>query len=1011
MEKKWQDKWEKSKLFQADHDERKKIFLTVAYPYPSGAMHIGHGRTYTVPDVYARFKRMQGYNVLFPMGWHVTGAPVIGIASRIKDKDPWTLELYEKVHKVPKTEIPKLEDPEYIVKYFSTEYHNVMNDMGYSIDWRREFRTTDPTYKKFIEWQIRKLKEMDLIRKGNHPVKYCPHCDNPVGDHDLLEGEGVGVNELTLLKFKLLDKNNNEINGIDEGNNNVKYLVPATFRPETIYGSTNLWLNPDIEYIEVISDASKDGTNGETWIISKEAYDNISNQIKDLKIIGTIDPKPLIGTYVENPVTKEPHPLLPASFVDPEYGSGSVFSVPGHAPADYIALQDLKNNNELLEEYGLEDIVNKIEPLNVVTLKKYSKIPARDVIERLNVKTQGDPNLEEATNELYKVEHSKGIISDHIPIYSGERVSIARENIKKDMISKNQATIMYDFAEHPVICRCGTKCVVKIMDNQWFLKYSDEEWKEKTRNLLRNENIIPNEVRSNLEYYIGWLEDWACSRRIGLGTKLPWDKQWLIEPLTDSTIYMSYYTIAKYLKDINPNDLNDAFFEKVFFDNDINIDNDINTNKINTSQLDSIGADIDDFKLKIDEDIISEIQNEFSYWYPLDWRLSAKDLVGNHLSFHMFHHAAIFPPENWPQGMVVFGMGLLEGNKMSSSKGNVILLSDAIEEYGADVVRLFLMSSAEPWQDFDWREKEVVGTKRRLDWFFEFAEKIESIKKSPLDLSNIERVDLTRKIDLWMMNQLFIRINDATNALEGFQTRKALQDSLFLLKKDVDHYMYRTKHLLEDPDEAIIFVLSSILEAWIRILAPFTPHSSEELWSKYGGEGFVSEAEWPITYQYFPMKCTPTLNLQADSCIPSEVIEKSEEMVQSIVKDINEIKKIVDVVPKKIHVYLAPDWKWLLYRIAADIGKPDIGQIMGRAIGENIHDNKKEIADVAKKVGREITKTRYIGKIDEYDVFSDALDFISEEVDAEVIIHTDDSYDPQNKAKNAMPYKPAIFME
>ncbi|BBL62066.1 leucine--tRNA ligase [Methanobrevibacter arboriphilus] len=1011
MEKKWQDKWEKSKLFQADHDERKKIFLTVAYPYPSGAMHIGHGRTYTVPDVYARFKRMQGYNVLFPMGWHVTGAPVIGIASRIKDKDPWTLELYEKVHKVPKTEIPKLEDPEYIVKYFSTEYHNVMNDMGYSIDWRREFRTTDPTYKKFIEWQIRKLKEMDLIRKGNHPVKYCPHCDNPVGDHDLLEGEGVGVNELTLLKFKLLDKNNNEINGIDEGNNNVKYLVPATFRPETIYGSTNLWLNPDIEYIEVISDASKDGTNGETWIISKEAYDNISNQIKDLKIIGTIDPKPLIGTYVENPVTKEPHPLLPASFVDPEYGSGSVFSVPGHAPADYIALQDLKNNNELLEEYGLEDIVNKIEPLNVVTLKKYSKIPARDVIERLNVKTQEDPNLEEATNELYKVEHSKGIISDHIPIYSGERVSIARENIKKDMISKNQATIMYDFAEHPVICRCGTKCVVKIMDNQWFLKYSDEEWKEKTRNLLRNENIIPNEVRSNLEYYIGWLEDWACSRRIGLGTKLPWDKQWLIEPLTDSTIYMSYYTIAKYLKDINPNDLNDAFFEKVFFDNDINIDNDINTNKINTSQLDSIGADIDDFKLKIDEDIISEIQNEFSYWYPLDWRLSAKDLVGNHLSFHMFHHAAIFPPENWPQGMVVFGMGLLEGNKMSSSKGNVILLSDAIEEYGADVVRLFLMSSAEPWQDFDWREKEVVGTKRRLDWFFEFAEKIESIKKSPLDLSNIERVDLTRKIDLWMMNQLFIRINDATNALEGFQTRKALQDSLFLLKKDVDHYMYRTKHLLEDPDEAIIFVLSSILEAWIRILGPFTPHSSEELWSKYGGEGFVSEAEWPITYQYFPMKCTPTLNLQADSCIPSEVIEKSEEMVQSIVKDINEIKKIVDVVPKKIHVYLAPDWKWLLYRIAADIGKPDIGQIMGRAIGENIHDNKKEIADVAKKVGREITKTRYIGKIDEYDVFSDALDFISEEVDAEVIIHTDDSYDPQNKAKNAMPYKPAIFME
>ena len=1037
MEKKWQEKWKEAKLFESNHDERKKIFLTVAYPYPSGAMHIGHGRTYTVPDVYARFKRMQGYNVLFPMAWHVTGAPVIGIASRIKNKDPWTLDLYENVHKVPKNKITSLENPENIVKYFSTEYHNVMDDMGYSIDWRREFRTTDSTYQKFIEWQIRKLKDMDLIRKGNHPVKYCPQCDNPVGDHDLLEGEGIGVNELTLLKFK-----------IDDNDKDEKYLVTATFRPETIYGATNLWLNPDIEYIEVkiCSDKNKanndykDNKNNkdvnndnnsqnnhntdEIWIISKDSYHNLSNQFKNLEIIADIDPKPLIGTNIINPVTKEKHPIFPASFVDSEYGSGVVFSVPGHAPADYIALQDLKNNKDLIKKHNLENVLNNVEPLNVVTLKKYGEIPAYDVIKKFDVKNQEDSNLEEATNELYKVEHSKGIMSEHIPIYAGEKVAIAREMIKHDMINRNQATIMYDFAEHPVICRCGTKSVVKIMDNQWFLKYSDEDWKEKTRQLLGNETIIPGEVRSNFDYYIGWLEDWACSRRIGLGTHLPWDKQWLIEPLTDSTIYMAYYIIAKYLKNMDSEDLNDAFFEKIFFDKDIDENTNVGSDESNNN------------KLRVNQDTINEIQNEFNYWYPLDWRLSAKDLVGNHLSFHMFHHAAIFPPENWPQGMVVFGMGLLEGNKMSSSKGNVILLADAIEEYGADVVRLFLMSAAEPWQDFDWRKKEVIGTKRRLDWFFEFALKIESIKGSSIDLNNIKKVNLTRKIDLWMMNQLYIRINDATNALEEFQTRKALQDSLFLLKKDVDHYMYRTKHLLEndndgknssdgkndtaekngsnennEADEALVFVLSSILESWIRILAPFTPHSCQELWSKYGGEGFISEAKWPLTYTYFPMKCTPTLNLQVDSCIPSVVIQKSEEMVQSIVKDINEIKKIVDANPEKIHVYLAPNWKWKLYKIADDVGKPDIGQIMGKAIGENIHDNKKEIAEFAKKISREMTKTRYIGKIDEYDIFSDALNFISKETNAEIVIHEDDSYDPQNKARNAIPYKPAIFME
>ncbi|MDR0900905.1 MAG: leucine--tRNA ligase [Methanobrevibacter sp.] len=972
MEKKWQKKWAEAKLFQSDPDNREKLFLTVAYPYPSGAMHIGHGRTYTVPDVYGRFKRMQGYNVLFPMGWHVTGAPVIGIAKRIAEKDPWTLDLYENIHKVPKSELPKLEDPEYIVKYFSNEYHQVMENMGYSIDWRREFRTTDPTYKKFIEWQIKKLKSFGYVKKGEHAVKYCPECNNPVGDHDLLEGEGATINELTLLKFK-----------INEGENKGKYLVPATFRPETIYGATNLWLNPDVEYIEVKNSTKKDNKkdsrkdnekDNESWIISKKAFNNLSNQIKDLEIIGDIDPNSLIGKSVENPTTKELHPVLPAIFVDPEYGSGSVFSVPGHAPADYIALQDLKNNQELIKKYDLEAIVQKITPLNVVTLKKYSEIPAKDVIERLGVKSQEDPKLEEATNELYKVEHSKGIISSHIPDYAGKRVAIARDEIIESMVNDGKASLMFDFSQHPVICRCGNNCVVKIMDDQWFLTYSNENWKEKTRECLTQETVIPPEVRSNFEYYIGWLEDWACSRRIGLGTKLPWDKQWLIEPLTDSTIYMSYYTIAKYLKDMNPEELNDAFFEKVF-----------------------LNKETDSNEINFDSKLIKDIQNEFSYWYPLDWRLSAKDLIGNHLSFHLFHHSAIFPKNNWPKGMVVFGMGLLEGNKMSSSKGNVILLSQAIEDYGADVVRLFLMSSAEPWQDFDWREKEVVGTKRRLDWFFEFAEKIKEIKGSSINLNEIKAPEkaITREIDLWMINQLNLRIKDATIALEGFQTRKALQDSLYLLKKDVDHYMYRNKHLLNEKDPVIIYILSKVLHTWIRILAPFTPHTCEEIWETHGGSGFVVEAQWP---EYNEEDIKPE-------------IEKSEEIIQNLVKDISEIKKIVGKDPEKIHVYLAPDWKWDVYKIAEDVGKPDIGQIMGKSIKENLNSDKKELSDFAKKIAREMTKTKYVGKIDEIAILENAKDFISEESGSEIIIHSDNSYDPENKARNAMPYKPAIFME
>ena len=947
IEKKWQKKWADAKLFESDPDEREKLYLTVAFPYPSGAMHIGHGRTYTVPDVYARFKRMEGYNVLFPMAWHVTGAPVIGIADRIKRKDPWTLDLYHRVHGVPKETLPKLEDPEFIVKYFSTEYHEVMDEMGYSIDWRREFRTIDPTYKKFIEWQITTLHEKGLVAKGEHPVKYCPNCDNPVGDHDLLEGEGVAVNELTLLKFPIEDK----------------ILVTATLRPETIVGATNIWLNPDVEY--VLADAE-----GEKWVITKEAHYNLKNQIKDLEIIEEIDPNDLIGKMATNPFLGNEIPIFPASFVSASYGSGVVFSEPADAPADYIALQDLKNNDELIAKYNLEGIVENVHPIPVCTLKGYGEIPAADIIERLGITDQNDEKLHEATNELYKQQHSKGTIIESIPDFGGMKVRFAREELKEKLISQNMAAIMYDFAERPVVCRCGNNCVVKIMDDQWFMKYGDEEWTEKTLKVLEGETIIPKELKNNFDYYINWLDDWACSRKVGLGTRLPWDNQWLIEPLTDSTIYMSYYTIAKYLRDMNPDDLNLAFFDKVLLNKDSG-------------------------EITVPAEKVKEIQDEFNYWYPLDWRLSAKDLVGNHLSFLMFAHSAIYPEEKWPKGTVVFGMGLLEGNKMSSSKGNVILLKDAINDYTADVVRLFLMASAEPWQDFDWREKEVLGTKRRLEWFREFAARIEEIKGSPLDLSNIEEVELTRTIDLWMISQLNEHIKKSTDALEVFQTRQALQNSLFLLKKDVDHYLYRVKHIIDDKDPAVIYVLSTVLEAWIRLLAPFTPHTSEELWSAYGGEGFVSEAAWP----------------EYDESLVSPEIEKSEELVENIIKDIAHIKQMVGDDVEKVHIYLAPDWKWDLYKIADEVGKPDIGQIMGRAIGANIYDDKKEIAMVAKKIGKEITKTRYIGKINEEEILTDALDYIKEECGNEVIIHTDDSYDPQNKAKNAMPYKPALFME
>lgn len=943
-EKKWQEEWQKAKLFHSDPDSREKLFITVAYPYPSGAMHIGHGRTYTVPDVYARFKRMQDYNVLFPMAWHVTGAPVIGIAKRIEKQDPWTLEIYKNVHKVPEDELNKFTDPEYIVKYFSTEYREVMTNMGYSIDWRREFKTTDPHYQKFIEWQFQKLKDKGYVGKGKHPVKYCPEDQNPVGDHDLLEGEGVAINELTLVKFKMGDD----------------YLVAATFRPETIYGATNLWLNPDTEYVRISID-------DENWIISKKSYNNLIHQKPHAEITDEINSRELIGKYVQNTLTDAEHIILPASFVDPGYGTGVVYSVPGHAPADFIALKDLKENSELLDEFQLTHEVGKLEPISIVKLKGFGEFPAEEMIKKLGVKNQNDPKLDEATNELYKLEHAKGVMKN-IPDFSGLKVPLARDEIIKKLLDSKKGDVIYDFAQRPIICRCGTECVVRILEDQWFLKYSDETWKKLAMDCLDNLSIVPEEVRANFEYYLDWLHDWACTRRLGLGTRLPWDKQWIIEPLSDSTIYMAYYAIAKYMKDVDVKALDNSFFDDVFLD-------------------------ADKYSGKINPELFSDIKNEFNYWYPLNWRLSAKDLVGNHLSFHIFHHSAIFPREKWPKGIVVFGMGLMEGNKMSSSKGNVILLQDAIKKYGADVVRLFLMSSAEPWQDFDWRENEVKGTKKRLEWFSEFSKRIEELKGSPVSLKSYKPVsDVEMPVNSWILNQVNQRIKDATEALEGFQTRKALQEALFLFKKDIDYYLRR---IGDDINPEISNVLVYILENWIRLMSPFVPHTCEEIWKDIGGEGFISEAKWP----------------EYDENLMDDKIRKAEEIIQGLNNDINEIKKIIGNKPEKIHIYVAPDWKWHVLELANASNKTNVGQIIGQSIKNKLHNDKKELADYVKKIAKMMTKMKYVGKLDEYSIIKNSQAFLSKEAGAEVIVYKEPTYDPQNKSGNATPYKPAIFIE
>ncbi|MGA9097836.1 MAG: class I tRNA ligase family protein, partial [Methanotrichaceae archaeon] len=381
IEAKWQRTWEENHVFQPEPDSRKKFFLTIPYPYLNGNLHAGHTRTFTIGDAVARYRRMLGENVLFPMAFHATGTPIVGLSELIANRDPLIWNVYTKLHGIPEDELKTLDTPEKIVIYFRRQAKAAMQSIGYSIDWRREFTTTDPAYSKFIEWQYGILRRLDYIVKGSHPVRWCPHDKNPVEDHDILKGEDATILDFALIKFRM---------GQD-------VLPCATLRPETVFGVTNLWVNPDINYKVV-------RVNNETWVVSPEAYDKLTFTDRQVACGAEISGRELIGKTVTNPLTGKEVPVLPAGFVDPDSGSGIVMSVPAHAPYDYLALQDL--TSEELGKYGIK--VLKIEPVSLIEVPGYCEFPAIEAVKELGIKNQHDPKAEEATKLVYRREFHNG---------------------------------------------------------------------------------------------------------------------------------------------------------------------------------------------------------------------------------------------------------------------------------------------------------------------------------------------------------------------------------------------------------------------------------------------------------------------------------------------------------------------------------------------------------------------------------------------------------------------------
>jgi leucyl-tRNA synthetase len=376
-----------------------------------------------------------------------------------------------------------------------------------------------------------------------------------------------------------------------------------------------------------------------------------------------------------------------------------------------------------------------------------------------------------------------------------------------------------------------------------------------------------------------------------------------------------------------------------------------------------------------------------------DLRVSAKELVPNHLTFCIFHHAALFPPKQWPGAIGVNGMLMIESKQMHKSKGNFVTMKNAVEWYGADATRCALLLGAEGMDDPDWRGENAADIQGKL----------KSLRNLALSIVKTAKRDVATHLEEWLLSRLQQRIAQVTANLEKLKTRTALEIALFEVWNDFRWY---TRRKGKTETKAV----REALEIWLRLLAPFAPYVCEEVWSATGKDTFISLAEWP----------------RVDEDKVDASVEELENLLSDLIEDTLNILKATKISPTRISYYTASDWKWKVYRslVARAVeGEVKVKEIMKElAKDSTLKENMRAVASFVQKALKVLNKlpnerkTR-LTKIEitnEREFIKGALDFLERRFKVKITVYDEKDkarYDPKQRAALAIPGHPAIYIE
>ncbi|MFW5746043.1 MAG: leucine--tRNA ligase [Nanoarchaeota archaeon] len=949
IQNRWQTEWADKKTFEVQPEEKEKFFMTVPYPYISGSLHIGHARVVTEADVFTRFQRMTGKNTLYAIAFHISGTPVLGISLAIKNGDQKKIDLYkgyvrkyiedeQEVERIVKT----FEDPEKIVDFFIPKMKDEFKTLGLAVDWRRSYTSGDPEHQALVSWQFQTYREKDYVIQGKYPILYSLSLENAVGEDDIQEGDTnpVSIQDFTLIKFKLQDGS---------------YLIASTLRPETMYGQTNMWVHPDVEYKKV-------KVEDETWVVSTECVTKLRHQGKDPEIIGSIRGSDLIGQTCHAPFVERDILILPLTHCDPEIATGIVTSVPSDAPFDWIGLKELQDDPSTLAQYGISaDTIKNIKPIPIIDSKGFGPLPGVEICESMGITSLSQKDkLTEATQEVYKKGFHTGKLMDTCGPFAGMGVTEAKEKMRTQLIEDDRGDVFFE-TSRPAQSRDGGNIIVAILDNQWFIDFNAEGWKEKAYACLEKMEIIPDKYRKRFQDIFAWLDKRPCARKRGLGTKLPYDQDWVIESLSDSTIYMALYPINHLIRaqGMSRAQLVPAFFEYV-----------MNKKGDAATVADACG---------ISSEALQQMQDEWQYWYPFDHRHTFTAHLSNHLSFMIFAHTATFAQEHWPKRISFHGMITSEGEKMSKSKGNVITLVDINEEFGADAFRAFMCSSTSVESAFNWETDRMAAMKRHLDNLLNTLLEIQGNKSDNDCFKDLK--SFTSKFERLLLS--------ARNCIAEMDLRGYANVVLYEIMK-----LY--KQVLPKVDtQQLASINNYIADRWTAALMPLVPHLAEEAWA-VSHDTLVSDASWPKIYEGYI----------------DESSEYEDAFVGQVVDDIRSVLDLVKIDdPKSAQLILAPQWKYTLIEMIKEAFENDelkgiFPKIMQTDLRKHGNEIKKIVPALIKNPARipdvVLDPTAEKALLERY------LAFISDATGISVILLEGADHP---KARQAMPGKPAIVIE